>query len=574
MAKYDYVDELLDWLKVQKIKHERTGDDMVDIEGVGRLFVQNTDDVSAIFRKNKNEETEFNLVDLRSTLEAEGACGVSFKFGKNWYWFRFEDGFALNILKYVGVRESPGYSEEVVNLGVHSYFEMLNGSFSPAMWVRKAKYCGHKAIGVCDRNTMSGLYELQKACDAAEIKPVFGYSTTFNDGEQDVDVKVYVQSQAGLRNLLRIQKAVMVDSADKKIPLQELINRGPGNVLVIGKTSGEWVAANPHIIGEMQKAYDAVYFQVDFAEYKAERIDVRILQSAKAYFDAYRAEQAVIEPALIQDCYYLDADDAKNKLIVNKIAEGASHEQSDRQYFKDADEAYEEFVSLFSDDWDVDELFDVCRRNALSIAANANARFDTARNYMPQYIMTAEEEAKYGTTLNMFHQLLEDGLQRLIPAEKQPRYREQMEYEKYVIESTNNVDYLLVQYDTVNWARANGILVGCGRGSAAGSLLLYLLGITLVDPIRFGLIFERFLLPERAGLESSEVTVMCSDIESSHYCQIADEHGNEYRFDVDAEMIIDRNGERLRIYADTLQIGDKIVFDNRDIVFNLQNKKI
>ena len=74
----------------------------------------------------------------------------------------------------------------------------------------------------------------------------------------------------------------------------------------------------------------------------------------------------------------------------------------------------------------------------------------------------------------------------------------------YIIESTDNVDYLLVQYDTCNWARRNNIFVGCGRGSAAGSLLLYLLGITLIDPIKYDLIFERFLLPERAGLAPAD----------------------------------------------------------------------
>ena len=70
----------------------------------------------------------------------------------------------------------------------------------------------------------------------------------------------------------------------------------------------------------------------------------------------------------------------------------------------------------------------------------------------------------------------------MVPKGKEEIYRKQLEHEIYVLESTNNVDYMLVQYDTVNWARENGILVGCGRGSAGGCLVLYLLGITLIDP--------------------------------------------------------------------------------------------
>ena len=196
---------------------------------------------------------------------------------------------------------------------------------------------------------------------------------------------------------------------------------------------------------------------------------------------------------------------------------------------------------------------------------------DVTRNYMPKYDMTPEEQQKYGTVHNMFNKLLEEGLEKLAPKDKIDQYRKQMEYEKYIIESTDNVDYLLVQYDTCNWARRNNILVGCGRGSAAGSLLLYLLGITLIDPIKYDLIFERFLLPERAGLSPADTTIIGEDIDSCEYVQVTLENGNTINIDKDAELIVKREGEEqpIRIYADELEDEDDILFDNKDILFTL-----
>ena len=163
-----------------------------------------------------------------------------------------------------------------------------------------------------------------------------------------------------------------------------------------------------------------------------------------------------------------------------------------------------------------------------------------------------------------------------VSAEKREQYRKQMEYEKYIIESTNNVDYLLVQYDTVNWCRRNGIQVGCGRGSAAGCLLLYLLGITLIDPIKYNLIFERFLLPERAGLYQSDTTIIGEDVEADCYTEICLANGQTLKLYNDAELYVIRPGKDkpIRIYADELQEGDDILFDNKDELFTLNELDI
>lgn len=566
------MNELVEWLIANKILYSIIDEEVIEISEFGKMFYEDTERLNSIFRTNKEGEIIFNSMEDPDVLMEEGINYIVFKFGDNWYYSDLRQEFSLNILKYIGKRTPLKKDIEYVNLGVHTPFELLNGSFMPKAWVHKAIYCGHKAIGICDKNTMAACYNLQKECEQQNIKPIFGYSLTFTDGENKVGAKVYVQSQKGLRNLLRIQKAIMVDSEDKTIPLFELVNRGIGNVLVLDKYSSYWIQDNPKLVDDLVSAFDHLYYQVDLTEYKAERIDIKVLEATKFYFDHIYGTPAHISPILLCDCYYLDKDDAKNKIILNKVAEGAAHEQSNDQYFKDADEHYELFAQLFdSEKWDIDGLFEECCYNTLIVADGASARFDNTRNFMPKYTMLPEEKAKYGTVHNMFNQLLEDGLQNLVPASKHAQYREQMEYEKYIIESTNNVDYLLVQYDTCNWARKNGILVGCGRGSAAGSLLLYLLGITLIDPIKYDLIFERFLLPERAGLYSSDTTIIGEDMESNDYIEIELEGGKSMLVDKDAQLIINRENEEspIIIYADELQDGDDILFDNKDALFTI-----
>ena len=188
---------------------------------------------------------------------------------------------------------------------------------------------------------------------------------------------------------------------------------------------------------------------------------------------------------------------------------------------------------------------------------------------MPRYDMTAEERQRYGDTHTMFLSLLEEGFSKLVPAEQKDKYRKRLDKEIYILESTDNIDYMLVQYDTVNWARRNGILVGCGRGSAGGCLALYLLGITLIDPIRYNLLFERFLLPERAGLYPAKATKLVGTIASTSYVKLCLSNGQTVLFDRDARLAVRRGEKQIEVYADELREGDDILFDNRDLLFEI-----
>ena len=128
---------------------------------------------------------------------------------------------------------------------------------------------------------------------------------------------------------------------------------------------------------------------------------------------------------------------------------------------------------------------------------------------------------------------------------------------------------MLNQYDVVKWAEENGIVVGAGRGSASGSLVLYLLNVTKVDPIRFSLLFERFLLPERAGLYDAHVTKISEEVDDAdEVIEIEFEDGRKVVLDIDSQILVD--GEDGTLYADELKDGMKILFDNIDNLFKIK----
>lgn len=569
------IDELKQWLDDHMIEGKIIRD-VVTIPGFGRFLFQDMSKREHLFKQNKDTgDFEFDCVEVPKYLISDDIFYVIVKFGNEFYYTDVRKDFKLNPLRHVGDRKEheESYKHPYVNLGVHTPYELLNGSGPITEWVKTAKWMGHRSIGICDRNTMAATLQLQKEAKAAGIGYVFGYSLTMCFGaDVEVGAKIYVSTQKGFRNLLRIQKAINVDREDGKIDYLEVLNRADGNVIVFDKWSGDWMAQNTNLLKDFCDAFGGwVFFQVDMSEYRADRIDSMLLDSQKAYFDTFYNNgkwKLGIEPVLIEDCYYIDSDEWMNKVILNKIDTGVTHELSDQQYYKDTTQLYDEFCALFSEKYP-DEVFDLMCQNTVIIAGESDAAYDLDENYAPRYDLTEEEKEKYGDSYNMFNELIEEGFKRLVPKGKEKEYRERLEYEKYVIESTDNVDYYLVTWDEINWARRSGIAVGVGRGSAGGCLLSYLLGITQIDPMPYSLLFERFLLPERGGLEPADVTVIGNDLSRKDYVEIEFEDGKKLCFASDAEFLVNRDGKEVTVLANELTTNDDVIFDRKDELFTI-----
>ena len=593
-------ESLKEWLDGHYIKYSLRKDILV-IPGFGRFLIQ--DDYEHIFRERKeiggDTSVVFNAQENYTFLRNDDIMYIAFPFGSRWYYVGIDDDpeeQQFRELKYIG--EKPVFEhgiDDYYPLGIHTGFELLNGCGLLDGWCRKANFLGYKGLGIADRNTMAATLALQTSASAAGLKYCFGYSLTVDMGDSKVDGIVYCNTQKGFRNMLRIQKAVAVDSPDKavqkaaaaadkgvkeipadvkEIDALTLFSLAEGNVFVFGKGEGEWMRDNMQLVDDFCNAFSGwVYFQVDCSEYKADRIDSAVLLSMKAFFDTYYIDGVEyahdVRPILIQDVYYPDREDSGTKTVLNKVDTGVAHAQSDQQWMKTPDELYADWRAVFSDRYSDDVFYDMLASTA-DIVENAEAAYDLSENYAPRYDMTDEEREKYGSTHNMFNELIEDGFRVLVPQGEEDKYRERVEYEKYVIESTDNVDYFLIQREEINWAQQRGILTGVGRGSAGGSLVLYLLGITYIDPLKYDLIFERFLLPERAGLEPADVTMMCEGVDSDEWVEIELDNGKAYRFDKDSEFLVKRGDETVRVFADELRDGDDIVWDRRDELFTLE----
>jgi DNA polymerase-3 subunit alpha len=569
--------ELIKWLNDNQIKFQQADNEVVEIAGFGKLFLAKLSDTQPLFRGTK-ENPEFNLMENPAILMEEGIFYIAFPFGKNFYYYDLREKFRFNILKYLGKRQPDKLNVPFVNLGVHTPYELLNASGDISLWLKKALWMGHAAIGICDRNTMAATLHLQKECAKAGIKHVFGYSCTLEENGETADLKIYVQTQTGLQNLLRIQKEIMVDSLNHTLSFDALLKYAGGNVLLVGTLSSYWMTKHPFLMERIIETYEKVFYQVDLSEYKAERVDRESLEATKYFFDTfYNPETGLfkIEPVLICDTYYPDRDDAGNKILLNKIAGGAAHRQSDDQYFKSAVELFASLKVLFDEGkWEVEALGKKMCSHTGEIARNSAACFEPGKMYMPEYVLLNEETVRYRNRRNMFLSLLDEGLHTKIPLDQHAFYRQRMEEEIYIIESTNNVDYFLIQWDLVKEAHRRDIATGVGRGSAGGSLVSYLLGITSIDPIKYDLLFSRFLVPERCGLKwVEEITRIGEEVgikAGAPFVEVQTDEGN-IALNTWAQLHIRRDTERINVYPDELREGDEILFDNRDKLWNIND---
>ena len=285
------IDELKQWLDDHMIEGKVIRD-VVTIPGFGRCLFQDMSKREHLFKQNKDTgDFEFDCVEVPKYLISDDIFYVIVKFGNEFYYTDVRKDFKLNPLRHVGDRKEheESYKHPYVNLGVHTPYELLNGSGPITEWVKTAKWMGHRSIGICDRNTMAATLQLQKEAKAAGIGYVFGYSLTMCFGaDVEVGAKSYVSTQKGFRNLLRIQKAINVDREDGKIDYLEVLNRADGNVIVFDKWSGDWMAQNTKLLKDFCDAFGGwVFFQVDMSEYRADRIDSMLLDSQKAYFDTF-----------------------------------------------------------------------------------------------------------------------------------------------------------------------------------------------------------------------------------------------------------------------------------------------
>lgn len=524
-------DSLRRWAEDNYLAIEEKRDDelnIIAIEGVGDFLYLHPDDSGKII----DERFSFAVTADEFDALYDGVVKyILFEFGGKFYYSNIKkDRLRLDKtvvfrpefrdFKYLGTSTA----EELVpfiHLGVHSEYEFLNGSSNCEEWAAKAKFNRMTALGICDRNTLAGTLAFQTACLGKGLKPIIGETVTVAcnydpaaDVQETFSLKLYAMNTQGWRNLLLVNKAINVDYQGF-IPAEELYKLGRGLVCVIPPDSelnyfkGD-VERCKRLLTAYHAAFDRVYYQIDTVEYTSETLFRDHLESIDTYVCRCRKIKLYRQtpPLVINDSYYLDAEEAPLKSLLNKVA-GVVNAESATQYFKNSKEtilAYEEWMDVAAPLY---EKIIVGMTNSSTLAESIDFKIPTGIRHLPKYefVKTTVEDA--------FFEKLEAGVQeRLVgKVDNLDQYLAELEKECAIIVPNGLCDYFMILWDIMNWCREQGIMTGSGRGSVCGSLIAYCLYITDVDPLKYHLMFERFLNETRVSGERAKSADSLPDID-------------------------------------------------------------
>jgi len=469
--------DLRNYLQEQLIDAQDFTENTFIINNVGKFL---------LFKSQRIFDNEMNLL-IQSI--PDDIDFIAYQFGGVYYYTKADEikDVSLKRLKYVGkaVRQRQ---ENYTHLGLHGSYELLNGSGLYKEYAKKAKFLEHKSLALCEKNTLAGALNFQSAMLDAEIKPIFGEQITVKFSELiKRDIKIFAKNEKGWRNLLRIHSLVNVFNGDETITIEQLKEYADDVVIVLG-TDFDW-----NFFDELDFIKDK-YFQLDIAEYKSPKKEIENLRAIRLYFNKYADK---IDPVVISDSYYIDKDYAHIRQLLNKVGNLKFENRSDDRYYKSIDQIYE-FAKIIKTE-KFKKLFDIAVQNTNEIADKCNFIIDTETMKLPEYQLTDDEAKKYKDSEELFYAVIEEGFERKIKGkvEDEQVYRDRLKYEIEVIKNGGFIDYFLILWDIMLYSKRDKILTGVGRGSAGSSLVSYLMDIIHLDPIKYNLLFERFLNPAR-----------------------------------------------------------------------------
>lgn len=386
----------------------------------------------------------------------------------------------------------------MVPLHVNSSYSLLRSTITPEKLVLEAKQKGYRAIALTDYHVLYGVIPFYKSCKTNGIKPIIGLSANVFIEENETSVRdrflFYAKNVHGYQSLMKISSAILTKS-EKGIPFKWLKHYTTGLIAVATGIGGE--IESFILEGEMDKAKERIIFYQQLFEKDSFYLSIQpyhtreSVQLTKAILEI--GEELHVPIVATSKVSYLEKDDYETWKCLQAIKENkkitdVTEEPIDREfYFRSKDE----MEMLF-------EQYPTAIQNTVRIAEQCHVEIPFHQQLLPKYPLTGKTSNEY------LNELCEIGLRERV---KSPSsiYKDRLQYELNIIKKMNFSDYFLIVWDYVQFAKKNGIIVGPGRGSAAGSLVAYVLGITDVDPIKFDLLFERFLNPERVTMPDIDI---------------------------------------------------------------------
>ena len=456
-----------------------------------------------------------------------------------------------------------------VHLHVHSEFSLLDGANRIKDLPVRAKELGMDAIAITDHGVMFGVIDFYKACLANGVKPIIGCEVyvaprTRFDKEPNIDNKynhliLLAKNNDGYKNLSKLVSLGFIDGYYYKPRIdKELLEKyHDGLICCSACLAGE--ISQAILKGDMQKAEEsAMWFKNLFGEDYYLEVQANSLREQLLVNQQLISMSKKLNIPLVatNDSHYLRKEDYYNHEVLLCVQTGKRMTDEDRMSFSTNDyyiKSPEEMEEYFSN---IPEVLE----NTVKIADKCNVTFDFGHTILPNYDVPEEFETHY----DYLRKLSSDGMIQRYGNDIPKEIRDREEYELSVIKKMGYVDYFLIVWDYINWAKSQGIPVGPGRGSGAGSIVAYSIGITDIDPIKYSLIFERFLNPERISMPDFDVD-FCYERRQEVIDYVSRKYGHDHVSQIitfgtmSARMVIRDVGRALDVsYAETDKLAKMI----------------
>ena len=398
---------------------------------------------------------------------------------------------------------------QFTHLHVHTEYSLLDGACRIDRLFDHLKAMGQTACAITDHGVMYGCVAFFDAAKAAGIKPIIGCEVyvatrTRFDKVNRIDGNNHLillcKNEMGYKNLIKMVSAGFTEGfySKPRIDKDLLEQHHEGLICLSACLAGEIPQAI--LAGDYERAKQAaLYYRDLFGEgnYYIELQDHGLEEDQVVLPQLIRlARETGIPMVATNDAHYITKEDAKMQSILLCIQTGKTIADADRMEFQ-TDEFY---LKSTDEMYDLFAMVPEACENTNKIAEQCNFEFTFGETKLPYFkAPDGMENQEY------FEKLCWEGLERRYPGEVTDALKERLSYEINVVKTMGYTNYYLIVYDFINYAKSRDIPVGPGRGSGAGSLAAYCVGITDIDPIRYNLIFERFLNPERVSMPDFDV---------------------------------------------------------------------
>ncbi|UQS82766.1 DNA polymerase III subunit alpha [Bombilactobacillus folatiphilus] len=383
-----------------------------------------------------------------------------------------------------------------VQLQVLSSYSLLQSTIRLPQLVQQASQMGYKFIALTDVNVTYGLVDFYKLACKAQLRPLLGMTLQIPgilDLENEYQLLVIAKTQQGYHNLLQL--STLIQTQQEPFILNEHADLFKDTALIIPAGQSELTSLLqqekgqlvPQFLRQLQQlpTHD-LYLGLDMRNMTVSQLQLRLRLS----------ELQKIKCVLLDDVQYLNANDAFAQKILHHVSTGQKLTDTDVQGQHDLRSASQ--VAKQAQQLDLKKAF----VNTQKLAQNCNVELEFKRTQLPQFVTPNQESSEQYLT-----SLTQKGLKRYLPNGIPDQYQQRLQHELQVINQMGYADYFLIVWDVVNQAHHLNILTGPGRGSAAGSLVSFVLGITQIDPLKYDLLFERFLNPERVDMPDIDLDI-------------------------------------------------------------------